>query len=325
MRVIKGNYNPSGKIERSKTMKRFLAIALTAAMGLLYSADSAMALGDSGYTANEAAGGIVGSRHNLGAFGMHVITATVGQTTGTTEVCVFCHTPHHGGTHAPLWNKGVQSYTSTPGNPGGNISFTMYSSPTLIGAVDSTPGAATLACLSCHDGVSTFDTLVNAPGKGNNGNNNTTKTNFTWTFSEMPGPASKADYMSSTRLNIGTTLANDHPVSVVYTETTAASLRTKATTITGINLAAGLTTTNNNITQNLWAVKGYLNAGATIQDLLKTGDKVECSSCHDPHFSNKSWDEVDATWGGEAESDGMFLRRNGGNTGSGVCRTCHNK
>lgn len=90
-----------------------------------------------------------------------------------------------------------------------------------------------------------------------------------------------------------------------------------------------------NLAQNRWAVKGFISDTATISDLLRNG-KVECSSCHDPHFRNLSWDEAEPTWSdegglityctaGEDCSDGNFLRRIGGNTGSGVCRTCHEK
>ncbi|MBI5587425.1 MAG: hypothetical protein HY889_03555, partial [Deltaproteobacteria bacterium] len=83
------------------------------------------------------------------------------------------------------------------------------------------------------------------------------------------------------------------------------------------------------LAQNRWAIKGYIDGGtATIADLLRN-TKVECSSCHDPHFKNTSWDEIEAVGGyagkDPSEIDGLFLRRVGGNTGSGVCRTCHNK
>ena len=80
-------------------------------------------------------------------------------------------------------------------------------------------------------------------------------------------------------------------------------------------------------------MKGYISSTAQISDLLRETNgsmRVECSSCHDPHFNNKSWNEVDSTYSGEAtdlevESNGLFIRRVGGNSGSGVCRTCHNK
>lgn len=84
------------------------------------------------------------------------------------------------------------------------------------------------------------------------------------------------------------------------------------------------------MTQNLWANAGFLDSGATISDLLRTdgvgnSNLVECSSCHDPHFSNMSYVDYKPNMTGIGVADGVFLRRVGGNTGSGVCRTCHDK
>jgi hypothetical protein len=304
---------------------------------------SAVGIGD--YSAGDAAGGIGSSRHNMGSLG-RVITAME-----TTQICVFCHTPHHSvgdaTTNGPLWNRS-DSNAST---------YTAYGT-TAAGTTiaDGDLGGATLACLSCHDGVTTFDNLVNRPGK------DTASGDQGWSF-KMPGigpvlntgfdhfGASVAGIScdachtvifsigeQASRLNIGTALSNDHPVSVPYTPGTA-SLRATNTDIDSIDLSSGLGSTNANVMQNLWAVKGYFNTDATINDLLRdnanvSGRTVECSSCHDPHFRNLSWDEVESTWNsggstwcgtGEDCSDGMFLRRVGGNTGSGVCRTCHNK
>lgn len=134
-------------------------------------------------------------------------------------------------------------------------------------------------------------------------------------------------------LNIGTDLTNDHPISITYNPNVA-GLRPVNTRISTINFTSGLQSSatsayNGNLTQNRWAIRGFIDNGtATISDLLRNG-KVECSSCHDPHFSNKSFDEVDGKGGysglSERQMDGLFLRRIGGNTGSGVCRTCHDK
>jgi hypothetical protein len=142
-----------------------------------------------------------------------------------------------------------------------------------------------------------------------------------------------------TRLLIGTDLSNDHPVSVAYNNSVA-GLRPTDTVIASIDLTSDLATSagtafGSNLAQNRWAVRGFVSNTATIADLLRDG-KVECSSCHDPHFRNLSWDEAEPTWAdgikttwcgndGETCADGQFLRRVGGNTGSGVCRTCHNK
>lgn len=324
--------------------KKLLMLFSLTALALAGGAEAA-SVGD--YPAGTTAGGIGSSRHNMGGLG-RVIT-----TNATTEICVFCHTPHHTNTAnnlQPLWNKGTQAPAS----------YTAYGT-TLGGTTVGGIGSTTLACLSCHDGVTTFDNLVNAPGKagvvagGSNRN---------WAFG-MPieawgMPSTIADHFFTgagltctgchaaeqiTRLTIGTNLSNDHPVSIVYTAGVA-GLRPTDTVISSINLTSDLassamTAFDSNLAQNRWAVRGFISEDAKISDLLRDG-KVECSSCHDPHFRNLSWDEAEPTWGvvmsaaagdqgtwcgneGENCADGQFLRRVGGNTGSGICRTCHQK
>ena len=312
-------------------MKKLLTYAV--GLGLVFAvASTASAITvPTDYTDGDIANGIVNSRHNLGSSGVHFRADNTNSTTqtasgggGTSEVCIFCHTPHHGSTNAPLWNKGAQA----TGN------YTTYGTTVGGTSADTTPGAATLACLSCHDGVNTFDTIVNWPGKSGAGTNDNggVSTDMGWLFTEDGNTMS--DYMTSGRLNLGTDLRNDHPVSITYTEDRA-SLRPVGIQITSITmendvLTTGDSTASATTTANLWAVGGYLDGTATIDGLLRSG-KVECSSCHDPHFKNQSWDEVAATWGGgnvadgSDDMDGLFLRRIGGNSLSGVCRTCHNK
>lgn len=290
-------------------MQWITAIAVMVLIAISASGATAISVGD--YSAGDPASGVASSRHNLGSTGSYIMT-TDSSTAGTNEVCVFCHTPHTGGTSSPLWNRSTtnsSSYTAY----GTTISGTIINNGNL--------GSATLACLSCHDGVTTFDNLLNAPGAGGSSGDQG------WSFYESGTVVS--DFITTERFLIGPSLSNDHPVSVTYREGVA-SLRVSDTNISMIDLSSGVGSTTPNIRQNLWSVSGYLNTDATIGDLLRrnvnTGTMtVECSSCHDPHFSNKSYDEVEWTWGGEAESDGLFLRRVGGNGGSGVCRTCHNK
>ncbi|MBI4949952.1 MAG: hypothetical protein HY955_07390 [Deltaproteobacteria bacterium] len=296
-------------------MKRFLAIAVAVASIGFITAGTASAVDT--YANGDAASGIASSRHNLGGFSMHIGAQ------GTTEVCVFCHTPHHTNTAnnlKPMWNRGTSAPTS----------FTAYGS-TIAGTsiLNTDIGSTSLACLSCHDGVTTFDNIVNAPGKSGVVNGGSDRG---YTFYDFGSVVS--DFMTSSRLNIGLNLSNDHPVSVTYAAGTAAGLRATNVTISGIDLTSELNTSaatydNGNLTKNLWAVKGFVSNSATIADLLRSS-KVECSSCHDPHFNNKSWQEIDSTYSNvtadqEAESNGLFLRRVGGNTGSGLCRTCHQK
>jgi hypothetical protein len=312
-------------------MKKLLTLAV--GLGLVFTiAGTASAISNpSNWADGDLANGIVNSRHNIGSTGVHYRADNSNSTTptrfgggGTSEVCIFCHTPHHGSTNAPLWNKGQQSAAA----------YTTYGTTVGGTSVDTNPGAATLACLSCHDGVQTWNTIVNWPGKSGAGTNASAgSTEMAWLLTE--DATTKSDYMTSGRLNIGTDLTNDHPVSVDYNELTAASLRASSTVISTISmdnavLTTGVNTASATDTRNRWAVNGYIKVAATIEEVLR-GGKVECSSCHDPHFSNKSWDEVAGTWGGgnledgSTDMDGLFLRRVGGNSLSGVCRTCHGK
>ncbi len=299
------------------------------------------------YPSGNAASGIASSRHNLGGFGRVLRTGS------TTEICVFCHTPHHSNSGAgPIWNRGA------PAGP-----FTAYGM-TSSGSDATVIAGPSLACLSCHDGVTTFDNIVNATGKGGVvtggqdrglGFNMPVGNLFPGADHVMldafyTGPSAicslchssgshvSSDYISG--LVVGTDLSDDHPVSVVYNEALPSTgLRAVSTVISTIDLVSELSSSADplllaNVSQNRWAVDGMISGTATIADLLRD-NKVECTSCHDPHFSNKSWDEVDTTWvlpaastwcsGYEDCSDGLFLRRVGGNTGSGLCRTCHEK
>lgn len=269
------------------------------------------------YLVGDAATGIAGSRHNLGGLSMHISSQA------TTEICVFCHTPHHSNTTnnlRPMWNRAAIS----------NTSFTAYGTTASQTTISNTDiGSVSLACLSCHDGVTTFDNVVNAPGRGG-----VTQGGSDRGYEFLLTGILVSDFMTASRLVLGLDLSNDHPVSVLYGAGTAASLRPTNTTISQIDITTGLSVSsisfdNGNMGRNFWSVKGFISDRATIADLLRNG-RVECSSCHDPHFNNKSWQEVDSTYTNvaayqEVESNGLFLRRVGGNTGSGLCRTCHNK
>lgn len=412
-------------------MKRFLVLSLATATVGFFAAGAAFASSDTtlntgtfdladdsgvaSYTAGMAANGIAATRHNISgtgnyiavrsdvnAAGLGTIGAAVpsndpmskgGEGGGSSEICVFCHTPHHsvstasgtpqGGAYAgnygnaPLWNR-----------QGKADGYTAYGT-TIGGSSITTVGGVSLACLSCHDGVTALDNLVNGPGEnamsdrwgGTYGDANIQG----FQIYDVFGPATTYQIGQEERINIGNAgtgyagngtnqgdLSNDHPMSVEYSDGNntdtikRASLRDRATIIAEIDLMSGLYFTTAtaysieikaNLSQNRWADKGFISESATIADILREG-KVECSSCHDPHFKNLSnVDLVDNTTAGErygddpaasgqittavaggtsvttttrrrttfAKQDGLFLRRVGGNAGSGVCRTCHNK
>ncbi len=281
------------------------------------------------------AGGIVNSRHNLSSSGWPFIGPT-------SEICVFCHTPHWANTgEGPLWNRSIASTTFT----GENGPFT--------------PNQGSIACLSCHDGQTAFDALINRPGHGSNTDG--TATDLNWAF-YMPvgtshveydhlypesdsthgcsvchqGQFAAAPWADPDRLIIGTDLTNDHPISVTY-QAGQHSLRDPNTSLSDIDLSQN--GSGPLVAGNLWAVEGNITDNKTISDLLEDGQTVECITCHDPHYKNQTNPDPDfvssyvqrnangapATDHEDLNIDGMFLRRVGGNSDSGVCRTCHDK
>lgn len=142
-----------------------------------------------------------------------------GNTWANNEICLPCHTPHNAKTtvsDAPLWNHEV---TAT--------SFTLYTGYDL-NATMGQPNSSSLLCLSCHDGTVALE------------NFGTTTTGTT--------------FISGTA-NLGTTLADDHPIGFVY--------NTALATADG-ELYDPATTT-------------------AVANLLTGSGRLECSSCHDAH------------------------------------------
>ncbi|WP_457643518.1 cytochrome c3 family protein [Persephonella sp.] len=204
---------------------------------------------------------------------------------GTNQVCVFCHTPHGANSDfvgAPLWNKPINN----------TVTFQVYGGgQTTAGTTVDQPGDESRACLSCHDGVSGVNVVMNAPGSGNYDPNGTyldyRGSTLPWT---MPFPFAIGKNGQGGNYD----LRDDHPVGVVYRGDEAnppASLKPTNTPITGWNIAGDKDG----------------NPGPTIGDLLRNG-KVECVSCHNPHLNAP-----------------RFLRSGDGNANSNVCRTCHGK
>ena len=245
---------------------------------------SVLLMGSSGF----ALGGITDSPHDLSAL------ATTGNTNG--ELCVFCHTPHAGLSvtgGAPLWNKtaptgaSFQMYGATSTATNGSTLATAD-----IGVSD--PANASLACLSCHDGVSSIDAIVNAPGAGDNA---------------IVGAKTITDIavIGNTNAVLGKDLIATHPISIIYTPGNA-SLRAKDFNMTD---APG----------NIQAWSG----ATSIQDLLRgTDDRVECGSCHDPH--NGYGTNADAIYGTASTTRATevnFLRHS--NKASALCLGCHDK
>ncbi|MDQ7055488.1 MAG: cytochrome c3 family protein [Persephonella sp.] len=151
-------------------------------------------------------GTIIGSKHDL-------------STTTTTQICVFCHTPHGTSDIAkPLWNRNISDITA----------FQMYSSPTIDSTIDPYPNPPSLACLSCHDGVSAegdasavnpYDThnLRNGPGSGS--------VPDTTSYPNCNACHNTGSGIYPRKLwRIGANLMDDHPVSISYPNTQLGTL-----------------------------------------------------------------------------------------------------
>lgn len=167
----------------------------------------------------------------------------------TTQICVFCHTPHGSiNTFRPLWNHNANQGAGTTftiyGHAGdANRSTTMNSTPTNFAANANNSSAF---CLGCHDGVSAVNTLANKPSDVGAGN-------------VTLGATTEFDADGSLRtgrpsiMGGGGNLLNEHPI---------------------------------NMTPPLPAVDPGMAAtvGSTIGGLpLYTGNTVQCGSCHNPH------------------------------------------
>lgn len=184
---------------------------------------------------------IVNSKHDLSSTSTGATIKSA--PSGTTEVCVFCHTPHTAANIAntPLWNKDIFKSTDP--------SYTVYTSD-VLSALSYPPaeqpvrtGKAihiqkTRLCLSCHDGTIALGSLKNLP-YGLSGN-------IPMTGGVTTMPVSAMGY-------IGIDLRDDHPVAIPYTPARDPEL---------------LSTPSS-------PVRIYPDG--------QGNNYVECTSCHNPH------------------------------------------
>ncbi|OGW51180.1 MAG: hypothetical protein A2Z50_01915 [Nitrospirae bacterium RBG_19FT_COMBO_42_15] len=265
-------------------MKKILL--LTALFSMLY-ASSAFAM-------------ITQSRHNLSA--SHPVGAAYGTvyTTATTEVCVFCHTPHGGTTDGPLWNRAL----ATAG------SYTPYTSTTMD-TTTGQPGGISLACLSCHDGTIALDALRNAPGSGGF---NATPTTQGWTFNGL-GTSTNNSLPEDGRItNLTQNLADDHPISIRYANYGGTILDPKFNIPNGSSLTAQWFDEGSPTRADDNEVKLYPTGGTFM---------VECASCHNPHGTTAAIGTPAANLAPNGVDYSTFLRKS--NNASALCTTCHIK
>lgn len=244
------------------------------------------------------------------------------------EVCVYCHTPHgaNATVAAPLWNRTIRS----------DAQYTTYD---VLGTTSLTqpvtqPGVPSLTCLSCHDGQTAVDSIINMPGSGRYDPGQQTAQNTAFLDTWPGGPGSSffgghgtldnspvalnryGECQSCHSINgdqhdpsttppfdvfyIATDLRNDHPVGVRFPDTNP-----------DFNQATAATLTMRFFDRDL---DGRPDPDEVRVYRSADGSEVECASCHDPHG-------VPSGPGGVFNP--TFLRI--ANAGSALCMTCHAK
>jgi len=150
---------------------------------------------------------ISGTKHNLSSGGQF------GAQSPTSQICIFCHTPHNAAQKVPLWNRA---------NPAGNL-FKLYtSSATLTAATKASAFQAdsiSLFCMSCHDGATTLGGSVVKYGSG--------------AIGAVALKVNAADQLISSA-NLGRNLTDDHPVAFDYTQAASADTSLVASPIAKI-------------------------------------------------------------------------------------------
>lgn len=244
---------------------------------------------------------ISSTKHNLGTGG-----TGVNKFSGTAEICVFCHTPHGADTSAavPLWNRTLPSPAS----------FTTYDSlgTSSLDGKTASVGSVSIACLSCHDGVTSMSTVINAPGSGTTGD--AAWQAGTWTGANQTLGKIAAGLIT----NIGTDLRNDHPVGIQYggggitlsapgAATRDADFKPTTSSVLGSSRVWWVDTeVAPNGTRQKTDMALYTRPAGSYTGQTESEPFVECASCHDPHTTNST-----------------FLRV--ANAGSAVCLACHVK
>jgi predicted CXXCH cytochrome family protein len=246
---------------------------------------------------------IANTKHNLGT---SPGSTGVNQFSGTAEICVFCHTPHGADISAvvPLWNRTLPA-------PSSFQTYDSLGTSTLDGKIAAV-GSVSIACLSCHDGVTSMSAVINAPGSGTAGN-------AAWQAGTWSGANQVAGKIAPGLItNIGTDLRNDHPIGIQYggggitlaapaAATRDPDFKPAASAVLGSTRVWWVDTeATPNSTRQKTDMALYTRVAGSYVGQTDSEPFVECGSCHDPHTTNAT-----------------FLRIS--NAGSAVCLACHVK
>ncbi len=257
------------------------------------------------------------SKHDLSSSSTTTGPKAASTAAAADEVCVFCHTPHGADfAKGPLWNRGG---TTTITNA--------YSNPdTMDSAVLASFATSSAACMTCHDGSTALDNLINASGSGGYTAGGVSR-NYGAAGATM-GP------IAAGVTAITGDLRDDHPIGVAYcggflggtggcVDSDFVVAANSGQTVAALvkNGTAGATAAVNSTvaTDKYWIDTDGTTTSRSKQDLtlfvraftqtVNSGNQpaVECASCHDVHNSG----------------NGTFLRVS--NLKSALCFACHNK
>jgi len=240
--------------------------------------------------------GIVGSKHDFSQYQFNNNPAD------PNTVCGVCHTPHHADPNSgPLWGHqsistaGWTMYAATIGqgaasSPGANVKY---------GTVTA-PNPSSLACLSCHDG----SVAINAYGSP--ANNTVNASIF------VSGNAAISADQSLTK-----NLSHSHPISFHYQDVVGTGSGKDQWIYDQSSPVLVPTANSSTFTPGPdMTIKGFLLDGQ---------GNLECSSCHDVHAQQGS--AYDPVLNPKlVKINGTAANTvNGAQTGSLLCRSCHNK
>lgn len=206
------------------------------------------------------------TKHNLSSIWPSITDPRTVKTEQTTEICIFCHTPHGASpdavtsVNAPIWNRNLSTARYILYDQIWSTSFEAYDvNPPKPNA----PTGYSRLCLSCHDGTIALGTVINPPGSGQG---------LGW-LTTSPGtmPAGSGVMTGDTRL-LGANLQNDHPISFVYDSSLVAVDEELIDPGPPI-IPPGKVSDQTPISP----LRRY--AGANLSKF----DSVQCTSCHNPH------------------------------------------
>lgn len=215
------------------------------------------------------------TRHNLSSIPPSGIERAV-YTEQTTEICIFCHTPHGASAEAaatikaPIWNRNLSTARYILYDQIWSTSFEAYEvNPPRPNA----PTGYSRLCLSCHDGTIALGSVINPSGTSSY----SIPMDMIYPTGKAPAggagtiPVGSGGTTGDTRY-LGTNLQNDHPVSFIYDP----SLATRDEELVDPGPAL-VPPSRVGDTTPISPLRRYPGTN------LNRFDSVQCTSCHNPH------------------------------------------